>query len=66
MVGIIHRTCGNSTYYFLVSFLFELPLVAAGPANGYGVETGLFWPGTPLVVIGPMSGNLTVFVFRLR
>ena len=72
MVGIIHRTRSNSTYYRLVRFLFgllfEFPLVADGPENGYGTETGLVpsWAGIPLVVGDPISGNLTAFAFRLR
>jgi hypothetical protein len=68
MVGIIHRTRSNSTYYFLVRFLFEFPLVADGPVNAYGVETGVWptLPGIPLVVGDPISGYLTAFAFRLR
>lgn len=65
MVGIIDRTRSNSTYYCLVRLLFELPLVADGPVNAYGAETGI-WPnplGIPLVVGDPVSGNLTSLAF---
>lgn len=68
MVGIIHRTRSNSTYYYLVRFLFELALVADGPVNAYGAETGV-WPnplGIALVAGDPITGNLTAFAFRLR
>ena len=68
MMGIIHRTRSNSTYYCLLRFLFEFPLlllVADGPVNGYGTETGLWpnWPETALVGSGPISGNLIAFAF---
>jgi hypothetical protein len=67
MMGIIHRTRNNSIYYCLVRFLFELPLVlvADGPVNAYGAETGFWpnWPGIPLVGGDLVSGNLTAFAF---
>ncbi len=67
-MGIIHRTRSNTTYYCLVRFLFELALVADGPVNAYGAETGV-WPsplGIALVAGDPISGNLTAFAFRIR
>jgi hypothetical protein len=51
-----------------VRFLFEFPLVADGPVNAYGAETG-FWPnplGIALVAGDPISGNSTAFAFRRR
>lgn len=68
MVGIIHRTRSNSIYYFLVRFLFEFPLVADGPVNAYGAETGV-WPillGIPLVTGDPIFGSSAAFAFRIR
>lgn len=69
IVGIIHRTRSN-TYYCLLRFLFEfplLPLVAEGPINGYGAETGLWpnWPEIPLVGGDPISSNFILFAFAL-
>ena len=65
MVGIIHRTRSNSTYYRLLRFLFEFPLVADGPVNAYGAETGC-WPnplGIPLVDGDLISGSFAAFCF---